>query len=67
MGEKVDCQYSENCTGHGDKCLTCVHNNKRDYYEPATHEPAQPYYPWWDNTGSWRYWPPMTNVRYLVC
>ena len=35
MGEKADCQYSGDCMGHGDKCLTCVHNNKRGYYEPA--------------------------------
>ncbi len=36
MGEKVDCQYLENCTSRGEKCQTCSHNSVKDYYQPAT-------------------------------
>ncbi|KKL08246.1 hypothetical protein LCGC14_2577810 [marine sediment metagenome] len=54
MGEKVDCQYSENCTGHGDKCLTCVNNSKRDYYEPAIRtEEAPKWFPWGNTIVYW--------------
>ena len=35
----VECEYKRDCSGHPDKCSTCIHNKskKRNYYQPDLH------------------------------
>ena len=54
---KVQCPYNEKCSDvDSSKCVNCLHNEKRSYYQPRWeywypwypryYEPYHPYYPW---------------------